>query len=201
MVTFDMIKNHLLVYGSVNVIIAGQTCSGKTTLAKEIRDHFLDEYSVAIISQDDYFKNLEDIPHSPGGYLTDSIDAFHVAEFRDDVYTLLKNSIVTMPNYDVATNTRINKNKIVSAGKINIFEGLHTISILYDMTNCINIFVDTDVDVCLKRRIVRDTSKYGIPEHVIKPYWKHCIMPMCEEYIFPQLEYADVTINRKGGDC
>ena len=124
MVTFDMIKNHLLVYGSVNVIIAGQTCSGKTTLAKEIRDHFLDEYSVAIISQDDYFKNLEDIPHSPGGYLTDSIDAFHVAEFRDDVYTLLKNSIVTMPNYDVATNTRINKNKIVSAGKINIFEDL-----------------------------------------------------------------------------
>lgn len=201
MVTFDMIKNHLLVYGSVNVIIAGQTCSGKTTLAKEIRDYFSDKYSVAIISQDDYFKNLEDIPHSPGGYLTDSIDAFHIKEFRDDVHELLKNSTVAMPNYDIATNTRIDKKKMVSSGDINIFEGLHTITLLYDITNCINIFIDTDVDICLKRRIARDTSKYGIPEYVIRPYWNRCIMPMCEKYVFPQLEYADVTINRKGGEC
>lgn len=201
MITFDMIKSHLLVYGSVNVIIAGQTCSGKTTLAKEIRNHFSDKYSVTIISQDDYFKNLEDIPHSPGGYLTDSIDAFHVKEFRDDVHELLKNSVAYMPNYDIATNTRIDKKKMLYRSDINIFEGLHTITILDDMTNCINIFVDTDVDICLKRRIARDTSKYGIPEHVIRPYWNRCIMPMCREYIFPQLEYADITINRKGGDC
>lgn len=199
MLTFEMIQKQLDVYGSANIVIAGQTCSGKTTLANEIRNHFSGMYTVAIVSQDDYFKNLEDIPHSPGGYLTDSIDAFWISEFRDDVHTLLRDSEVTMPTYDVATNTRINKSKIVSAGQINIFEGLHTITVLYDLKNCINIFVNTDVDVCLKRRIARDTSKYGIPEHIIRPYWRNCIMPMTERYILPQIDYADITINRKGG--
>lgn len=199
MITYNMINKHLELYGSANIIIAGQTCSGKTTLANEIQEHFSDKYSVAIVSQDDYFKNLENIPHSPGGYLTDSIDAFWIAEFRDDVNTLLKDSVVSMPKYDIATNTRISKDKVVRAGQINIFEGLHTIRILHDLKNAINIFVDTDIDVCLNRRIARDTSKYGIPEHIIRPYWHRCIMPMCEKYIFPQIDYADITINRKGG--
>lgn len=58
-----------------------------------------------------------------------------------------------MPRYDIATNTRVSKNKIVRAGRINVFEGLHTIQLLGELDNCIKIFVDTDIDICLKEEL------------------------------------------------
>ena len=197
---YEEIKKHLQSHSTVNIAIAGITCSGKTTLANAIREYFSDKYAVAIVSQDDYFKNLPDIPRAREGYLTDSIDAFHITEFKHDVQQLLQNGVVTMPRYDVVTNTRISKSKIVRAGNINVFEGLHTIHILRELDNSINIFVDTEIETCLERRIARDTSKYGVPETRIRQYWNDCIKPMCERFIFPQKSFADIIISCKGGD-
>lgn len=194
----EEIEKHLLSHKTVNVVISGITCSGKTTLANTIRKYFSDKYGVAIVSQDDYFKNLPDIPRVREGYLTDSIDAFLTAEFKHDVQLLLQNGVVTMPRYDVATNTRISKSKIVRADKINIFEGLHTIQLLRELDNCISIFTDTEIETCLERRIARDTSKFGVPEMRIREYWDDCIKPMCERFIFPQKVFADIIISCKG---
>ena len=105
-----------------------------------------------------------------------------------------------MPRYDVATNTRICKNKIVRVGNVNVFEGLHTIHLLKELDDCINVFVDTEIETCLERRIARDTSKFGVPEARIRHYWEYCIKPMCERFIFPQKVYADIIISSKGGD-
>lgn len=195
----EKISKNLLSHDSVNVIIAGITCSGKTTLANEIREYFSDKHLVTIVAQDDYFKNLVDIPRVREGYLTDSIEAFHVEEFKSDVKKLLTNGVVTMPEYDIATNTRISKKKIVRAGSINVFEGLHTIQLLKDLNNSIRIFINTDIDVCLNRRIERDTSKFGVPEVRIREYWNDCVKPMCDRYILIQKENADITINCKDG--
>lgn len=194
------INKYLLSHNTVNVVIAGITCSGKTTLANDIRNHFSDRYPVALVAQDDYFKNLPNIPRVREGYLTDSIEAFCTEEFKHDVQILFTNGVATMPRYDIATNTRISKSKIVRVGKINVFEGLHTIQLLGELDNSIKIFVDTDIDICLKRRIARDTSKFGVPEKRIREYWNDCVKPMCERFIFPQKENADIIINRKGGD-
>ena len=195
----EEISKYLIGHDTVNVVIAGTTCSGKTTLANEIRKLFSGRYSVTLVAQDDYFKNLSDIPRVREGYLTDSIEAFFTAEFKHDVEMLLANGVSTMPRYDIATNTRINKNKIVRKGSINVFEGLHTIQLLGELDNSIKIFVDTDIDTCLKRRIARDTSKFGVPEERIRQYWSDCVKPMCERFIFPQKANADIIINC-GGD-
>ena len=197
---YEEIEKHLQSHSMVNIVIAGITCSGKTTLANAIREFFSNKYAIAIVSQDDYFKNLPDIPRTREGYLTDSIDAFWTAEFKHDVQQLLQNGVVTMPRYDVATNTRIAKSKIVRVGKVNVFEGLHTIHLLKDLDDCINVFVDTEIETCLERRIARDTSKFGVPEARIRHYWDDCIKPMCEIFIFPQKVYADIIISSKGGD-
>lgn len=194
------IERHLLSHDVANVVIAGVTCSGKTTLANKIRRHFSDKYTVAIVSQDDYFKDLPDIPRVREGYLTDSIYAFWTEEFKHDVQLLLQNGVVIMPRYDVATNTRISKSKIVRAGKINVFEGLHTIHLLGELENSVSIFVDTEIETCLERRVVRDTSKFGVPEVRIRQYWNDCIKPMCERFIFPQRVFANIVISCKGGD-
>lgn len=196
----EQINEYLLNHETVNVVIAGITCSGKTTLANEIKEYFTGKYPVTIISQDDYFKNLCDIPRSREGYLTDSIEAFHTKEFKNDVQKLLQNGVTTMPRYDVDTNTRMNKNKIVRSSKINIYEGLHTITLLKELNNCIKIFVDTDINTCLNRRIQRDRAKYKIPQERVRQYFNDCIKPMCEKYIFEQRNSANIVINGKGGE-
>lgn len=190
----SVIRQYLKDHGSVNVVIAGITCSGKTTLANNLKRVFEKEYTVTIISQDDYFKNLPEIPRVQDGYLTDSVEAFHTLEFQQDVQFLLQNGVVIMPRYDVASNTRLSKNKVVRTGQINILEGLHTISIFSKLPNSIKIYLDTNPDVCLNRRIVRDTSKYAIPEGRIREYWEKCILPMCEQFIYKQKQIADIIL-------
>ena len=197
---FEEINKSLSKYGTVNIIISGSTCSGKTTLANKIQNYFLDKYDVTVVAQDDYFKNLPDIPRAREGYLTDSSGAFHTEEFKSDVQKLLQDCVVMMPKYDISTNTRISKNKIVRAGKINIFEGLHTIQLLGRLDNCIKIFINTDINICLNRRIARDTSNLGVPEERIRQYWNDCIKPMYDKYILPQKANADIVISCESGE-
>jgi len=190
----EEIRKALKKYGRVNVIISGTSCAGKTTLATGINAYYRSEYSTKIISQDDYFKNLSDIPRSLDGYLTDSIEAFHTTEFKRDVELLQRIGFVLMPYYDISTNMRTPQRKRVTIGDINVFEGLHTIQLLRNLNKSIKIYIDTDIETCLQRRIERDTSKYGIPEKRIREHWKDCILPMCEKYIYPQKEIADIII-------
>ena len=183
---------------SKNKVSASFAFHGVGTASKEtyLNDLFEDKKTIVmgIISQDDYFKNLPEIPRVQDGYLTDSVEAFHTLEFQQDVQFLLQNGVVIMPRYDVASNTRLSKNKVVRTGQINILEGLHTISIFSKLPNSIKIYLDTNPDVCLNRRIVRDTSKYAIPEGRIREYWEKCILPMCEQFIYKQKQIADIIL-------
>jgi len=196
MSVFQEIDKFVITHNTANVIIAGQSCSGKTTLANNIREYFDGKYSVTIISQDDYFKNLHDIPIVYEGYLMDVPDAFWIDEFKHDMHLLLQYGIVNMPNYDIASNTRLNKNKVVHYGKINVIEGLHTIHIFRLLRKSISIFLDTDSDTCLKRRITRDTQSFGIPEKRVREYWNECIQPMSERFIYSQKHFANIILRR-----
>lgn len=179
----------------VNILISGISCSGKTTLSNEIKKYFSQNYIISIVSQDNYFKNIEDIPIWEKGYLTDILDAFHINEFKEDINLLLKNGFVNIPNYDIEINKRISKSNRITLGNINIFEGLHTILSLNDLDNCIKVFIDTDKDICLNRRIQRDFSKYNVPKKIIENNWINNIIPMYEKYIFSQKEMADIIIH------
>ncbi len=191
---FEKIEEYLTKHGMVNVVIAGSTCSGKTTLAQKIQDHFSGKYKVTIVSQDNFFKDLPYIPCIKEGPLFDSIDAFCIDEFKQSVAKLLENGVATIPIYDISSNMRTSRRKIVRTGQINVFEGLHTISLLQDLRNSISIYVDTDQNVCLERRISRDTSKYGIPKKRVIEFWNNCIMPMSKMYVFPQRRIADIRV-------
>lgn len=196
----DAISQRLREHGQVNVVIAGMSCSGKTTLANRIYEVYSARYPVALIAQDDYYKNLADIPRAPQGYLTDSLHAFHTLEFKRDAKMLLTYGAAFVPTYDMRSNTRLDKSRIVGVGSINVFEGLHTVHLLRELENSLGIYVDTDVGTCLERRIARDTAAYGVSEVRIRQYWEECIKPMAEELILPQKALADIIINGKGGD-
>lgn len=193
---YERIENQIKCDFHANVLIAGQSCSGKTTLANEIREHFKNKYSTTIICQDDYFKNLSYIPVVREGYLMDVPDAFCIEELQHDVQFLLQYGSVNIPVYDIATNTRTHKHKLVTSGQITIIEGLHTLHIFRDAKNFIKVYVDTDPEVCLSRRITRDTNNLDVSAKRVRMYWEDCIQPMSERFIFNQKDFADIIIRR-----
>ena len=187
--------------GQVNVLIAGSSCSGKTTLANFLEKYYAENYQVAQINQDNYFKNLKDMVRSiEGFYMPDSLFSFHYMEYREDVQKLLDEGQVLIPEYDVSINHRIPKNHLVVRGQLNIFEGLHTIRILDDLPNCIKVFVDTDEAICLERKIQRDMEKYHVSKMRIIAKWEDMVLPMYHRFVKQQKSQADIVIKTKKGE-
>ena len=177
------------------IFIAGPTCSGKTTLSHTLENYFWDKhYSVNIIREDDYFKDLKNMPRSRKGYMTDSMDAFHTDEMKEDVKSYIKNGRVELPIYDVAKNKRIVSKQYIVKSNVTIVEGLHVISLFHGKIDGIFIYMDTPIDVCLERRLKRDTMLYHIPRARIEEHFKDCIMPSYEKEILPQSKKHGVIL-------
>ena len=100
----------------MNIIISGMTCSGKTTLSNMIKEEFDD---TCIFREDDYMKDLKDIPHTRQYYLMDLPSAYHLDEFKNDVNKLLIVGNVSYPVYDVRNNRRVNKDKTIKKSRLN----------------------------------------------------------------------------------
>ena len=178
--------------GICNVIIAGGTCSGKTTFADNLKIELSKEFSVTVIKQDDYYKDIQDVPRIRKGYLLDSPNAFHTREFRQDIEQLLTEGASVVPQYDVAQNKRVSKNVKMSRSQVNILEGLHAIMLLEGLPDTLTVYIDTPLEVCLERRVSRDTGLYGVAAELVKENFADCITPMYHSYIDPQREKAEI---------
>ena len=189
----NLVKQRALADGICNVIIAGGTCSGKTTLAESLREQISKEHTVTVIKQDDYFKDIQDVPKIRKGYLMDSPNAFHASEFRQDAELLLRAGSAALPLYDIARNKRVSKDVPVTRSEVNIFEGLHTIKFLEGLPNALTIFLATPLETCLERRVSRDVRLYGIAQDRIREHFADCIAPMYHSYIAPQMEKAELV--------
>ena len=189
----NMAKQKINADGICNVVIAGGTCSGKTTLANDLQNQLAKEFSTAVISQDSYFKDIQYVPKIPKGYLMDSPNAFHASEFKQDVEQLLRKGTALVPHYDVAQNKRISKNTPIERAQANLFEGLHAIALLDGLLpDALTIFVNTPLEICLERRIGRDTKLYGVAKERIIENFNDCIVPMYHSYIAPQIKRAKI---------
>ena len=177
------------------IFIAGPTCSGKTTLAYSLSNFFFSRFiSVSVIKQDDYFKDLKDIPKSPKGYMTDSIDAFHIEEMVNDIISYIKNGKAQLPLYDIANNRRLREKQKILKTQVTIIEGLHTISLFHELLDGIFIYLNTSIEVCLSRRISRDKFKFNVPEERIIEHFNDCIIPSYYKDILPQRDMNGVII-------
>lgn len=183
--------------GRVAVAIAGMTCSGKTTLADRIAAAFAAE-GAALMRQDDYYKDLPDIPRGGCGFQLESPAAFHTAEFVRDAKTLLSTGAVLSPVYDVASNTRRTEKRLVRAGRIAVFEGLHAVSLLKGEIDCVAFFADEPPEVCLARRVRRDTAAFGVPEEAVRAAWERRILPESRAFVLPQRDAADLLVTDGG---
>ena len=178
--------------------IAGGTGSGKTTVAEVIRDRFFD--NVALVRQDDYYKAQHDLPFEERVKINyDHPDAFDTDLLAEHLALLQQGKAIECPVYDYALHDRSDRVRTVRPAPVLILDGILVLAEprLRQMLD-IKIFVDTDADVRILRRIRRDVHERGRTlDSVIAQYIK-TVKPMHEAYVEPSKRYADVIVPEGG---
>ncbi|XP_048666543.1 uridine-cytidine kinase-like 1 isoform X8 [Marmota marmota marmota] len=183
--------------------LGGGSASGKTTVARMIIEA-LDVPWVVLLSMDSFYKVLtqqqqEQAAHNDFNF--DHPDAFDFDLIISTLKKLKQGRSVQVPIYDFTTHSRKKDWKTLYGANVIIFEGImafadKTLLELLDM----RIFVDTDSDIRLVRRLRRDISERGRDiEGVIKQYHKF-VKPAFDQYIQPTMRLADIVVPRGSGN-
>ncbi|XP_058418223.1 uridine-cytidine kinase-like 1 isoform X2 [Diceros bicornis minor] len=183
--------------------LGGGSASGKTTVARMIIEA-LDVPWVVLLSMDSFYKVLtkqqqEQAAHNNFNF--DHPDAFDFDLIVSTLKKLKQGKSVKVPIYDFTTHSRKKDWKTLYGANVIIFEGImafadKTLLELLDM----KIFVDTDSDIRLVRRLRRDISERGRDiEGVIKQYNKF-VKPAFDQYIQPTMRVADIVVPRGSGN-
>jgi uridine kinase len=181
--------------------ICGGSASGKTTVAKKIIEE-LDVPWVTLLSMDSFYKVLSEDAHrmaENNDYNFDHPDAFDFDLMVHTLKRLKRGKRVEVPCYNFVTHSRERRTKIMYGANVIICEGilLFTHSHLLDMMD-MKIFIDTDSDVRLSRRLRRDITERGRElEGVLKQYNKF-VKPAFDHHIAPSMIHADLIVPRGG---
>lgn len=185
--------------GSVMTIgIAGGTGSGKTTITRRLLQKF--SSNVSVIYHDNYYKAHNDLNYEQRSLLNyDCPDAFDTELMLRDLKRLRAGEAIRCPVYDYTIHNRSEKTVLVKPSPVVIVEG---ILILQDPRLCelldIKIFVDTDADVRILRRIVRDVRDRGRSLESVVDQYLTTVKPMYEMYVEPSKRNADIIIPEGG---
>lgn len=186
-------ENDILVIG-----IAGGTGSGKTTLMKNLISRFGED--VTVLSHDNYYKRHDDLPYEERCRLNyDEPGAFDTDLMVEHLKKLRRGESISCPVYDFTVHNRSEETILVEPRRVIIVEGILILENqeLRDLMD-IRIFVDTDADVRLCRRIKRDVNKRGRTlESVLKQY-QETVKPMHDRYVEPSKRYAHVVVPEGG---
>ncbi|MFQ5602758.1 MAG: uridine kinase [bacterium] len=179
--------------------IAGGTGSGKTLVAKNIYAD-LGSDRVVRICQDSYYKDLSHIePEKRHAQNFDHPDAIDSELLIEHVKALINGQTISQPIYDFVTHTRTDKFSLIGPHSIIVLEGI----LIFDNPELrelmdIKIYVDTDPDIRLIRRLQRDILERGRSmESVIKQY-EESVRPMHLQFVEPSKRYADIIVPEGG---
>lgn len=179
--------------------VAGGTGSGKTTVTQAILSRLPGE-SVALIEQDSYYRDLSHLPFSERVKTNfDHPDAFETELLVEHLDRLSRGETIQKPLYDFVTHTRRRETVAVEPRDIIVVEGILVLEDkrLRERLD-IKLFVDTDADVRILRRMVRDINERGrTMESVINQYLS-VVRPMHLEFVEPSKRYADIIIPEGG---
>ena len=185
--------NDVLVIG-----IAGGTGSGKTTITRKIMEKFGDD--VSVIRHDNYYKAHHDMTYEERSKLNydhpDSLDTWMLA---DDIKALKEGKEVRCPVYDFTIHDRSDDTELIKPSKVLIVEGILIFADkrLRDEMD-IKIYVDTDADVRILRRILRDVKKRGRSLDSVVEQYLDTVKPMHEQFVEPSKKNADIIIPEGG---
>lgn len=179
--------------------IAGGSGSGKTTLANRLVEKF-GEDEVTILRHDNYYKAHDDIPFEEREILNyDHPDAFDTDLLCEHLQLLKEGHSIPMPTYDYCLHTRAKECIVVHPAPAIVVEG---ILIFSEPKLCnlmdLKVFVDTDADVRVLRRIKRDVVKRGRSLESVMAQYLSTVKPMHEQFVEPSKRRADLIIPEGG---
>ena len=184
---------------NVTVIgIAGGSGSGKTTLARNISNHFGSKISV--LRHDDYYKSQKDIPKEERARMNyDHPSAFETQLLIKHLDLLKRGIAVDCPVYDYTVHDRSNDIRHVEPAAVIILEGI----LIFENKELLKrldmkIYVDTDPDVRILRRIIRDVKKRGRTLDSVVDQYLSTVKPMHEAFVEPSKKNADIIIPEGG---
>ena len=178
--------------------IAGGTGSGKTTLTLRLKERFGDD--VSILYHDNYYKSHSDMPYEARTKLNyDHPDAFDTPRMIADLEALRRGEAIQSPTYDYTIHDRARETVEVRPTKVVVVEGIlifenRTLRGLMD----IKIFVDTDADVRILRRITRDVKERGRSLDSVVTQYLTTVKPMHEQFVEPSKRFADIVVLEGG---
>ncbi|MEG0753632.1 MAG: uridine kinase [Angelakisella sp.] len=178
--------------------IAGGTGSGKTTVTRKLKEYFGDDISV--LYHDNYYKRFDNLSDEERTQLNyDAPDAFDTDMMVDALIKLKHGEAIDCPVYDYAINNRTDRTIKVYPTKVVLVEGI----LIFEnerLRNCmdIKIFVDTDADTRILRRIRRDVRDRGRTLDSVINQYLTTVKPMHEQYVQPSRKYADIVMLEGG---
>ena len=179
--------------------VAGGSGSGKSTLVSKLQEAFLGE-DVTMLCHDFYYKERSELTYEERTRLNyDHPQAFDTEMLVEHIKSLKNNLPIEHPVYSFVDHNRTSETVTVMPSKVVIVDGILIFENkeLRDLMD-IKVYVDTDADVRLTRRVLRDVKDRGRSmESVIEQYIT-TVKPMHEEFVEPSKKYADVIIPEGG---
>lgn len=179
--------------------IAGGTGSGKTSIANQIMDTFKGK-SVLLIQQDAYYKDQTHLTFEERKKTNyDHPRAFDSDLLMKHLNALRNNEYIDVPVYDYALHTRSDKVLRVEPKEVILVEGILVLenSFLRELMD-IKIFVDTEADIRILRRMVRDIKDRGRSVDSVVDQYLSAVRPMHNQFVEPSKMHADIIIPEGG---
>jgi uridine kinase len=184
--------------GAFVIGIAGGTGSGKTTLARRLKEGF--DNDVILLCQDYYYKSNKELPFDERVKLNyDHPNSFDTALMIEQIKKLKAFEDVDRPVYSFVEHRRLDETVKEQSKKVIIIEGilLFENQELMDLMD-IKIFVDTDADIRFIRRLERDTKERGRSIDSVISQYLNTVRPMHEAFIEPSKKRADIIVPEGG---
>lgn len=178
--------------------IAGGTGSGKTTLTNRLKERFGPD--VSVVYHDNYYKAHDEMPYEERCKLNyDHPDAFDTDLMIEHIRQLKAGKPILCPVYDYTVHNRSAQTVEVQPTKVIIVEGILIFQNkdLRDLMD-IKIFVDTDADVRILRRITRDVKERGRSLDSVVSQYLTTVKPMHEQFVEPSKRSADIIVLEGG---
>ena len=178
--------------------IAGGSGSGKTTLMKNLVEKF--QGSVTVVSHDNYYKRHDELTYEERCLLNyDEPGAFDTSLMVSQLDQLRHGQAIDCPVYDFTIHNRSDETVHIVPERVIIVEGILIFEpqALRELMD-IRIFVDTDADIRLCRRIKRDVNKRGRSLESVLSQYQQTVKPMHEKYVEPSKKYANIVVPEGG---
>jgi uridine kinase len=184
---------HCLVVG-----IAGATGSGKTTVAQRLAADVPE--SAALLQHDSYYRDRADLTYEERCRLNfDHPDALDTTLLVEHLGQLRRGEAVGVPLYDFTTHRRLAETTRVEPARILIVEGILVLADARLREHFdIKLFIDTDADIRVFRRVRRDIEQRGRSFESVRQQYYSTVRPMTLEFVEPSKRWADMIIPEGG---